>query len=196
MTSKPQVATPAAPVSLQGAALKGSPAAKVAVIEYSDFQCPFCARFARETLPQVRKRYVDTGQLLVAFKHLPLERLHPLAMRAAQAAECAGRGGKFWEMHDKLFENQIGTDQDALLRSGGAIGLDLSTLVACLQGQPDAKIGQDIEEAKALAIRGAPTFMFGTVQSDGRVKITKVVSGALSIDEFANIVDPLLRPGR
>src|SRR5262245_41540414 len=87
---------PLVPVSLEGAVTRGDKSARVAIVEYSDFQCPFCIAFTRDTLPDLEKLYVDTGKVLFAFQHLPLENLHPSALLAAQFASCASRQGKFW----------------------------------------------------------------------------------------------------
>ena len=98
---------PKDPVDLAGAILAGNPSAHVAMIEFSDFECAFCGRFTRDTEPTLWHEYVDSGQLLVAFRHLVLEERHPHALRAAEAGECANRQGQFWPMHDVLFHNQV-----------------------------------------------------------------------------------------
>ena len=95
---------PSAPISLLDAPLKGNPQAKVAIIFYSDYECPFCSRFVKETWPAIAAKYVDNGSVLVAYRHLPLEKIHKNATRAATAANCAGDlGGRFWEMNDLLY---------------------------------------------------------------------------------------------
>lgn len=96
---------PQEPVSLQGAWLEGARNAPVVVIQYSDFECPYCRQFANGTLLDLRRTYVKRGDVLLAFRHLPLRAIHPLAYPAARAAECAGRQGRFWEMHDWLFRD-------------------------------------------------------------------------------------------
>jgi protein-disulfide isomerase len=100
--ARPAPPLPTEPVSLDGAALKGSSSANIAIIEYSDFQCPYCAKFVRDTFPLLNRRYIETGKVLFAFRHLPLDNIHSLAHRAAENAECARQQGKFWEMHDAL----------------------------------------------------------------------------------------------
>src|SRR6185436_20936742 len=87
-------------LTLAGAATKGRASAPLVMLEFSDFECPFCGRYSRETYPQVQREYVDTGKVRYVFRHTPIERIHPQAMKAAEAAECAGTQGKFWEMHD------------------------------------------------------------------------------------------------
>ena len=91
------------PVSVAGASLRGDNAAPVVVIEYSDYMCPYCSKFENEVLPALTGQYIHSGRVQLALKHHPLERLHPGATKMAEAALCAGRQGKLWEMHEALF---------------------------------------------------------------------------------------------
>lgn len=84
----------------------GSSDAKITIIEFSDFQCPFCESFFMSTYPELKKNYIDTGKVQFAFRHYPLTSIHPNAQKAHEAAECANEQGKFWEYHDKLFQTQ------------------------------------------------------------------------------------------
>jgi protein-disulfide isomerase len=117
-------APPTEPVALEGAELRGDRGAGVAIIEYSDFQCPSCGHFARESLPVIDRLYVQPGKVLLAFRHFPISDLHPFAFAAAEAATCAGRQGQFWNMHDLLFRNQDHLGRDDLQRA--AASLDIS----------------------------------------------------------------------
>ena len=103
-STKPATPIPAEPVSLEGAPILGAAAAKVAIIEFSDFECPYCARFFQDALPELRAKYIDTGKVRLAFRHLPLP-MHQRARAAAEAAECARRQSRFWEFHDQFFTN-------------------------------------------------------------------------------------------
>ncbi len=85
----------------------GDENAPIVMLEFSDFQCPFCGKFWAETLPQIEKNYVDTGKVLFVYKDFPLREIHPFAQKAAEAALCAGDEGNFWEYHDELFKNQV-----------------------------------------------------------------------------------------
>lgn len=98
-----QVGKTAVSVEVGNSAVKGDANAKITLVEFSDFQCPFCARFYSETLSQIQKEYIDTGKVRLVYKHFPLISIHPDAQKAAEAAECAGEQGKFWEMHDSMF---------------------------------------------------------------------------------------------
>jgi protein-disulfide isomerase len=180
-------------VSLQNAAIKGDPRAKVAIIEYSDFQCPYCGRFARDTLPELEARYLRTGRALLAFRHLPIEQKHPHALNAGVSVECAGRRGKFWEMHDRLFQNQALLDPPNLRAHAQAIGLDASEFDKCLETELVDKVRLDGKAAQALSITGTPTFLIGPVEPDGRVKVLHRLSGTRPIAEFAAVLDGLLK---
>jgi NhaA family Na+:H+ antiporter len=187
----PPESLPLEPVSLAGAVLKGDPDAPVAVIEYGDLQCPFCARFARDVMPGFVASYVDTGKVLFAFRHLPLERIHPAAAKLAEAAECAHRQGAFWAMHDALLRSPQG-DSGSLHATASASGLDMPRFERCLAGEATPAIRQAVKEAETLGITGTPTFLFGTVLPDGRVEVTRRQSGVPPPAVFAAILDTLL----
>jgi protein-disulfide isomerase len=108
-SSRPELEVPAEPVSIAGAANKGSVDARIVMIAFTDFQCPFCGRFAREVLPQLEHDYIATGRVQFVYRHLPLP-IHQYALKAAQAAECARRQDQFWPMHDWLFARVWITD--------------------------------------------------------------------------------------
>src|SRR6266571_4836593 len=93
-------------ISLDGAPAMGGPKARVAIVEFGDYQCPYCGQHANQTLPQIVTDYVKTGKVRYFFKDFPIEGLHSQAFRAAEAARCAGAQGKYWEMHDRLLGNQ------------------------------------------------------------------------------------------
>lgn len=95
------IATPK-DINIEGAHLLGDPNAKVVLVDFSDYECPYCIRHFNQTWPDIKKNYVDTGKIKVVFKNFPLN-FHPNAQKAAEAAECASDQGKFWEMHDKIF---------------------------------------------------------------------------------------------
>lgn len=93
-------------VEVGGLPKLGRDNAPITMVEFSDLQCPFCLRFFKDTFPQLKKDYIDTGKVQFYFRHLPLTQLHPMAMSFANAAECANDQGKFWEMHDKIYNEQ------------------------------------------------------------------------------------------
>ena len=194
-TSRP-LPIPFEPIALSKTATKGSSAAKVAIVEYADFQCLFCGTFAKTVLPEIQRRYIDTGQGLMSFKHLPLERIHPDAPRAAIAAECAGMQGRFWQMHNLLFADPQHLDRAALAMKANSIGLDDLTFRRCVDGGIPADVPAHAEEARRLLISGTPTFLLGRLEKDGRVKVTARLEGAQSFERFESLLTRLLSPTR
>jgi protein-disulfide isomerase len=137
-----EVAIPAEPQSLDGAPVLGDPSAKVVIIEYSDFQCPYCGRFARETLPAFKLNYIDTGKVRLAFRNLPLESIHPLALDAAVAATCAERSSAFWAFHERVYGDQTKLDRRGLEADAAAVGVP--GLGPCLSdGSARARVAAD-----------------------------------------------------
>jgi protein-disulfide isomerase len=97
------ISIPSQPIPIDKSPSLGVRTAPIVMIEYSDFECPYCRRFARETLPALTKEYIQLERLLLVFKHLPIDRIHKLATKAAEAAECSAHQGRFWEAHDRFF---------------------------------------------------------------------------------------------
>jgi len=163
------------------------------LIEYSDFECPYCAVFTREVLPGLEQAYVKTSRIQIAFRHLPLEGAHRFGLSAAQAAECATPQGKFWEMHDQLFANAPQLDDDSLRRYGAAIGLQSGAFDSCLRRRTYLeKIRAEMRDATALGIGGTPTFLIGQRQTDGRVRIASRFTGAAPFERFKAEIDKLI----
>ena len=148
----------------------GRPDAPDVVVEYTDYQCPFCATFARETQPQIIAEYVDRGQVAFVFRDLPLTSIHPGALQAAHAARCAAAQGGFWPMHQRLFEGAErrewggGGDADLAVFAdyADALKLDGAALRQCVADQRYAgAIAADIAEATASGFNSTPTFLIG-----------------------------------
>jgi protein-disulfide isomerase len=169
---------------------KGPKDAKVVLVEFSDFQCPFCARFSRDTIPQVQTEYVDTGKIKYVFADFPLEAIHPYAFKAAEAASCAGEQGEFWKMHDHLFANQKALKPEDLSQYAEALGLDKSKFQECLDTQKRASsIRKIMAQAGDAGVSSTPTLMVGLVQpNSSKVKILRVMKGA---QPFAALKDAL-----
>ena len=187
-----RIAIPSGPISIDGAAILGRLDARFGVIAYSDFQCPYCARFADQTLPKIVKEYVEPGNLFFGFRHLPLERIHPAALRAAQAAECGRRQGKFWQMHDLLFAStqMLGTLELGTLAAKAH--LDGGKFTKCLAADSADAIRRDQSKAAELGITGTPTFLFGVLDANGAFRVTRVETGAIPFAAFAGIAKELI----
>jgi len=185
---------PTTPMDISKEPFRGASNAKVAVIEFSDFQCPFCGRYDKDTYPQIAKDYIDTGKVKYVWRDYPLE-FHQNAEKAAEAAHCAGEQGKFWDMHDRFFANQQNIAATDLPKHAEALGLNVSLFQQCLDsGRYAAEIKKDIADAGGAGISGTPSFLIGVVQPNGSVKITKKLVGAKSYSEFKSAIDALLTP--
>jgi protein-disulfide isomerase len=185
-------AIPREPISIASDPFKGNRSAKVALIEFSDYQCPFCSRYNKETLPQIDSNYVEAGKIKYVFRDLPLN-FHKQAFKAAEAAHCAGAQGKFWEMHDALFQNQSALAPEQLAGHARTVGVDDAQFQRCLDsGKFAADINKDIADAGAAGITGTPAFLVGVIQPDGRVRVVKKLSGAKPYAEFKAAIDSAL----
>ena len=191
-----QAQQPQAPLvdtlSVADAATRGNAAAKLTIVEFSDYECPFCARYVRDTYDQIQKEYVDTGKVRYVFRNFPLAQIHPNATKAAEAAECAGAQGKFWPYHDRLFANPKAMSMADLNAYGTGLGLDMPTFQQCMAGQMAAKVRRDLTEAAQAGMAGTPTFFIGTTTADGKVKVLKKMVGALPYNAFKATFDELL----
>jgi len=181
-------------LSIAGAPSLGSKAAKVTLVEFSDFQCPFCARHYQQTLPEIVKEYVDTGKVNYVMRDFPMQSLHPQAHKSHEAAHCAGEQAKYWEMHHRLFGNIRGQGAAELAAHAKALGLDVAKFEQCVKSEKyAAKVRQGIEDAGRAGVRGTPTFFVGVTDASGQtVKATRVVRGAHPYQSFKQVIDSLL----
>lgn len=143
--------------------MKGDENAPITIIEYSDFQCPYCKRFYEQTFSSIETNYVDTGKVKVVFRHFPLS-FHQNAEIAAEAAECAGEQDKFWEMHDILFESGsgdgTGLSADDVKGYASELGLDTTQFNTCVDSSKYAeKIESDMKAGIAAGVGGTPAFV-------------------------------------
>jgi len=168
---------PMVEVGYDAARVKGSPQAPVTIVEFSDFQCPYCKQ-SESTLKDLLARY--DGQVKIAWRDFPLREIHPLAQTAAEAARCAGDQGKFWEFHDALFADQSKLKEADLIASAKAIGLNEKSLRSCLaSGKFKSKIEADLDEGRKVGVVGTPGFFINGV----------FLSGAQPKADFEKIID-------
>ena len=183
---------PSTPIDISNEPFRGSPAAKIAIVEYSDYQCSFCARYEKQTFPQIQADYINTGKVKYVFRDLPLD-FHKNAFKAAEAARCAGEQGKFWEMHDLLFENQQALEATDLPRHAASLALDAPRFQQCLEvSRYAAGIRKNITEAGTAGLTGTPSFLIGVVQPNSTVKITRKIVGARPYADFKAAIDEIL----
>lgn len=172
--------------NVAGDQYKGNPDAPVVVIEFSDFQCPFCMRHSQVTQPILDQKFVDTGKVLWVFKHFPLS-IHPQAPAAGIAAECAAEQGRFWEMHELLFENMerwsVANPQPVLSSLAAEMGLDMNTFELCAADPAmSARVDSDLNDG-APYVRGTPTFIVL------RGEEGSIIPGALPEETFSQVLE-------
>lgn len=171
--------------------VKGDNNAKVTLVEYSDFQCPYCSR-VKPTIDKILEDY--KGKVKLIFRHFPLTSLHANAEKAAEASECASEQGKFWEMHDKLFENQTALTVDNLKQYAKDLGLNTSKFNQCLDsGQYAQKVQDDQTSGTQYGVNGTPAaFANGTLVSSWSSTYQEWQSGAQPYETFKKFIDDAL----
>lgn len=185
--------TPDILLTVAGHPFKGDKHATLTLIEFSDYQCPFCARHFRETLPQIEKDYIQTGKIKYVFRDFPIESIHRDAVKAAEAARCAGDQGKYWEMHDRLFSNQNAPGLEQLSRHAEAIGLSVAKFEECLDTLKYAgEVRESVAEGLRVGVSGTPTFFLGLTGPEGKVKALSMIRGAQRYPVFKERIDVLL----
>ncbi|HEY79967.1 MAG TPA: hypothetical protein EYP25_01945 [Anaerolineae bacterium] len=179
--------TPDTDFETENVTVMGDPNAPVTIVEFSDYQCPFCQRHFQQVLPQLKKDYIDTGKVRYVFKDFPLS-FHKQAMPAAMAAECAGEQGKYWEMHDKLFSerdkwNENPDVNNVMKQFAKELGLDEKPFNACFDSEKyKDEILADQQEGMAAGVQGTPAFFING----------QFLSGAQPYEVFKQIIDQIL----
>jgi protein-disulfide isomerase len=171
---------------------RGAPDAPLVLIEFSDYQCPYCARHFMDTYPQLDREFIAAGKLRYIVAEFPLVHLHPLAIKAAEAARCAREQGKFWEMHARLFANQ--RQLEPWSAHAQALGLDAAAFEACMSSDRYAgEIQRNAAEAQRGGINSTPTFLLG-MGSGELVRVVRRLRGAAPYPAFKAELEALLSP--
>lgn len=158
----------------------GNPEATVTIVEFGDFQCPFCARLFHETLPQIKEQYVKTGKVRFVYRDFPLSSIHAMAQKAAEAAECADEQEKFWPYHDILYQRQQSLSIANLKTWASEIGLNSAQFDACLDsGKYTDEVQKDLSAGQLAGVTGTPaTFVNG-----------RLISGAVPFETFKAVIE-------
>lgn len=186
-------------VSVDDDPVLGNKNAPVTLIEFSDYECPFCKKYFTETYPQVKKDYIDTGKVKMVFRDLPLG-FHQNAPKEAEAAECARKQGGdsvYFKYHDQIFtkttSNGTGLALDQLPVIAKGLGLNTGKFQQCLDsGEFKNEVEKDLADAGKVGASGTPTFFIGKSTGDGEIDGIKVV-GAQPYSAFKTIIDELLK---
>ena len=162
----------------------GDKNAKLTIVEFSDFQCPFCGRFRTQTFDQIKKEYIDTGKVKFVFRDFPLSSIHPYAQKASEASECADEQGKFWPMHDKLFNEGVQGGVESFKKYAKDLGLDTGKFNKCLDsGEMAGEIRKDLADGGRYGVSGTPGFFINGVK----------VVGAQPFQVFEQVIEAELK---
>lgn len=179
-------------VSVDDDPIKGDTKAPVTIVEFSDFQCPFCKRFYDQVLPSLDKEYISTGKVRLVFRDYPLE-FHKNALPAAIAANCAQEQGKYWEVHNFLFEHPDKLDTASMLSSADELNINREKFEKCVNDKTkEAEINKDFQDGQLYGVRGTPSFFIGKTE-DNKNELTGVyIRGAQPFQVFKTEIDKLL----
>ena len=186
-----QQAPPNTKVDISHLPTQGNPGAGVALIEFSDYECPYCAQHATTVLEQIKADFVAPGKLKYAFANHPLP-IHPQALMLATVALCAGKQERYWEMHNVLFRAKPKTRSEAVLLAKG-INVDAGELARCLDNNQEiqAQIENETKSAESLGLRGTPAFAVGRITADGLL-IKKIILGAQPFATFRETLNDVI----
>jgi protein-disulfide isomerase len=170
----------------------GNPEAPIAIVEFSDFQCPYCGRFQQDTFSELKKVYIDTGRVRYISRQFPLP-MHPLARDAAIAARCAAKQQAYWKMRDSLFSQQPRLGPELYKELSATLQLDRSAFTGCLTDPSSAAdVDADLALGQSLGVRGTPSFFVGRV-AKGQIVDAQNIRGAKPFPMFVRAIEPLLQ---
>lgn len=165
------------------APLLGSKDAPLTIVEFADYQCPYCQRFYKETFPDLKKAYIDSGKVRFYVMNLPLIDKHKNSLLAAQAAQCAGEQGQFWQMHGRMAVTPEFLEMTNLIGNAAKLGMDLNAFSQCVEsGKFKDAIQRGVAAAQAQGVRGTPSFVIGKSTANGVAG--EIVVGALPLAVF------------
>jgi protein-disulfide isomerase len=168
----------------------GSKDAPITVVEFTDYQCPYCQRFHTTVYGDLKKNFIDTGKVRFYSRDLPLDSIHPDAVRAAQAARCAADQGQYWTMRDTMGANPGKLDLESLLADAGALKMNVDLFRTCVQSQKYKEAVQtDVLEAMKIGAEATPTFVVGRSTPQG--VDGELLVGAQPLTEFVKAFNKL-----
>lgn len=170
----------------------GAPQAPVTIVEFTDLECPFCAKFHSTTFPQLKRDYIDTGKVRFVTRDVPLEKLHPLALTAAKASRCAGEQGRFWEMRSQVLANNVALTRAAMTTFAVSLGVEPLKFDRCTDDPSRfaADLDKDRADALSIGVTATPTFVIGRVER-GVLRGTRI-AGARPYPVFDEQIKRLL----
>ena len=180
-----------AKMSLEGMPMLGVKTAPITIVEFTDYQCPYCQRFHVATYPELKKTYIDTGLVRFFSRDMPLD-FHANALRAAQAGRCANEQGKFWQLRDVMSANPNNLDMASILKFAGDLKMDGAALKSCIESDKyKIPVQKDMLEAMSIGANGTPTFVVGRTTPEG--VDGELMVGALPFQAFDEKLKSLLK---
>ena len=181
-------------VTIDPALMKGNKDATVVMIEFVDFQCPECRKFAAEVMDQLAADYVATGKVGLVSQNFPLEEVHPLAFGAAKAAHCAAEQGKLWEMSERMIRGTLALTPADLDQHARAVNLDTDKFARCIADpETAAAIRRDLKNGSQMGITGTPYFLIGVRKPNStNVKAVRLIKGAFPYEVYKAALDAVI----
>jgi protein-disulfide isomerase len=174
-------------LDLSGRPVQGKVTASKIIVEFGDYECPACLRYAKETLPILRQKLVDRGIIRYAYMNCPLP-IHKNARLLATAALCADKQNQYWAMHDLLVDKRP-TAQSDVLKIAETLGLDRRAYERCLiSTASETEINKDFQQAKDLGLRATPSFAAGVIRPDGQILVQKIIAGAQPLSVYERVI--------
>jgi protein-disulfide isomerase len=183
-----------ATIDLTGVPTLGLADSPVVLVEFSDYECPYCIRHFNQTMPQITANYIKTGKIRYAFRDWPVDQLHPQAIRAHEAAHCAGEQKRYWDMHPRMFGPSGSHTPERLLGLAREVGLDMAAFESCIgSGRARSEIRATSTMAQEFGATGTPAIFIG-IQDKGSQKVTLMhaLSGAQDYSVFVQALDDVL----
>lgn len=188
----PSAPTEDADVTFDGAASLGNSDAQIAIVEFTDYECPFCQRFHNQTFSQLKNDYIDSGKIRYFLRNFPLG-FHAQAKPAAIAAICAGEQGRYWEMSHELFVNQRRLGPELFDELATQLQFDEANFKSCLKNPAhETRIQTDLTYGQSIGISGTPHFFIGRIE-DGKLVKAKRIVGAQPFSQFSRVIDSLFQ---
>ena len=172
----------------------GDPEASLTIVEFADFQCPFCARFFSTTEKQIIEQYVKTGKARLVYRDFPLTSIHPEAQKSAEASECADEQGKFWEFHDLLYQRQNALSLNNYKQWAKELGLNAGSFDQCLDsGKYAAEVQKDFSDGQAAGVGGTPATFVGDTFLSGALPFEDYPDGGATKPGFRSVIEAELK---
>lgn len=185
----------AAVVNVASAPSRGSQSAVVALVEFTDYECPFCIRHFTQTMPRIDSTYIQTGRVRYVFQDFPVDALHPAAIRAHEAGRCAADQGRFWDLHATLFSPAGSHTPELLEKRAADAGLKMEAYRECVSsGRYTDAVKRSVKQGQALGIQGTPSFVIGVLdRKTDEVRVLQAISGAQPFEAFARAIEAALK---